>query len=318
MCGKIHSTFLMSSNVKKCLDSISAEIQIVHLQMVSKGAQYLVLATFFYALMNVCIKFVFHIPLMEIVLARCIISLIASYTHLKVIKQPIWGNNKKALILRGLFGMVSLTAFFYTLQQMPLASAVTIQYLSPIFTIILATFIVGERTTLIQYGFFAISFIGVIFIKAFDLRVSVLEVGLGITSAFFSGLAYNMIRKTSSTEHPMVVVFYFPLVALPFALIGTCFDFRMPTGTDWIFLILAGVFTQLGQTFMTIALQLEKASGIVNLQYAGMLFSLILGYIIFNEKYPELSLLGMVLIVIGIILNFLYTHRRKTIPLKTT
>ena len=278
--------------------------------MISKGAKYLVLATLFYALMNVCIKFVFHIPVMEVVLVRCVISLIASYVHLKLIHQPIWGNNKKALILRGLFGMISLTAFFYTLQQIPLASAVTIQYLSPIFTIIFATFIVKEKTKWVQYLFFLISFIGVVFIKGFDTRISFLNLGIGITSAFFSGLAYNMIRKTSTSEHPMVVVFYFPLVAFPFAFIGTTFDFIMPTHTDWIFLLLAGIFTQLGQTFMTIALQQEKASGIVNLQYAGMLFSLILGYFIFKETYPILSLVGMLLIIIGIILNFIYTKYR--------
>jgi drug/metabolite transporter (DMT)-like permease len=279
--------------------------------MISKGAQYLILATFFYALMNVCIKFIFHIPLMEIVLARCFISLVASYSHLKLIHQPIWGNNKKALILRGVFGMVSLTAFFYTLQKIPLASAVTIQYLSPIFTIILATFIVKEKTKPIQYLFFLVSFIGVMMIKGFDSRISFLDLGIGITSAFFSGLAYNMIRKTSTTEHPMVVVFYFPLVALPFALIGTLFNFVMPTGTDWIFLILTGIFTQLGQTFMTMALQKEKASGIVNLQYAGMLFSLIFGFYIFNETYPFLSIAGMVLIVAGIMLNFILSNYQK-------
>ncbi len=269
--------------------------------------------------MNVCIKFVLHIPLMEVVLFRCVISLAASYTHLKIIHQPIWGNNKKALLLRGVFGMISLTAFFYTLQRIPLASAVSIQYLSPIFTIILATFIVKEKTSPIQYLFFLISFIGVIFIKGFDDRISFWDLGIGITSALSSGVAYNMIRKTSSTEHPMVVVFYFPLVALPFAFIGTMFDFIMPSGTDWIFLIFAGVFTQLGQTFMTIALQKEKASGIVNLQYAGMLFSLIFGYYIFRETYPILSIAGMVLIVVGIILNFIYSnYKRKKALSKST
>lgn len=280
--------------------------------MISKGAQYLVMATFFYALMNVCIKFVFHIPVMEVVLFRCAISLLASYTHLKIIKQPIWGNNKKALILRGLFGMISLTAFFYTLQRIPLASAVTIQYLSPIFTIILATFIVKERTNAVQYLFFLVSFGGVLLIKGFDSRISMLDISIGITSAFFSGLAYNMIRKTSTTEHPMVVVFYFPLVALPFAVVGCMFDFMMPSGTDWIFLIFTGIFTQLGQTFMTMALQKEKASGIVNLQYAGVLFSLLFGYYIFNETYPVLSIAGMMLIISGIILNFMYSRYKAS------
>lgn len=281
--------------------------------MIPKGAQYLLLATFCYALMNVCVKFVFHIPVMEVVLFRCVVCIIASYAHLKIINQPIWGNNKKALILRGIFGTISLTAFFFTLQRIPLASATTIQYLSPIFTIILATFIVKEKTGPVQYLFFLLSFVGVILIKGFDGRISYLDLSAGVLSALCSGFAYNLIRRTSKSEHPMVVVFYFPMVALPFAIIGTMFGFIMPSGTDWLFLILQGVFSQLGQTFMTMALQQEKASGIVNLQYTGVIFALMLGFFIFNERYPITSLAGMALIITGIILNFFYTRYRTKI-----
>lgn len=282
--------------------------------MISKGAQYLLLATISYALMNVCVKFIFHIPVMEVVFFRCLVCLIASYAHLKIIRQPIWGKNKGALILRGVFGTISLTAFFFTLQRIPLASAVTIQYLSPVFTIILATFIVKEKTNPLQYLFFLISFLGVLLIKGFDSRISFLDVSVGVLSAFCSGLSYNLIRKTAKTEHPMVVVFYFPMVALPFALLGTYFDFEMPVGNDWLFLLMTGVFTQLGQTFMTMALQQEKASGIVNLQYTGVIFSILFGFFIFNETYPILSFAGMLLIISGIIFNFFYTRRRTKGP----
>jgi len=279
--------------------------------MISKGAQYLLMATFFYSLMNVSVKFVFHIPVMEVVFFRSLICVTASFIHLKIIHQSLWGNNKPALILRGLFGVISMSAFFFTLQEAPLASAVTIQYLSPIFTIILATFIVKERTSLIQYLFFVISFIGVAFIKWDDSRISMMHLIAGITSAFFSGLSYNLIRKTANTEHPMVVVFYLPLIALPISIVFTCFNFVMPEGTDWVFLFLAGAFTQLGQTFMTMALQQEKAGSIVNLQYAGMIFSMFLGFMIFRETYPVWSIAGMILIVGGIIGNVFYTRYIK-------
>lgn len=269
------------------------------------------LSTFFYALMNVCIKMVPSIPVMEVVLFRCIISLLFSYTHLRIIRQNPWGNNKPALFLRGLFGMLSLIFFFHSLQTIPLASAVTIQYMSPIFTIILATFIVKEKTRPFQYAFFFLSFIGVMLVKGLDSRIHVWDLIIGLMSAFFSGLAYNMIRKTSKSEHPMVVVFYFPLVALPFALVASLFNFVMPSGIEWLYLILTGIFTQLGQTFMTIALQEEQASGIVNLQYLGMLYSILFGYFLFGEFYSWLSIGGMLLIIAGILLNVFITRWLK-------
>ena len=276
------------------------------------GIVYILLATFFFQLMNMCVKFLPDLPAHEIVFFRCLISLSISFVHLRLLQIHPWGNNKSALIWRGIFGMISLTAFFFTLQRMPLASAVTIQYLSPIFTIIFATFIVQEKSSKIQYLFFILSFIGVVFIRGFDQRISTVDLLLGISSALFSGLAYNMIRKSRNSEHPLVVVFYFPLVAFPFISVWCLFEWVTPQGSDYIFLLLTGIFTQMAQYFMTKAYQLEKASTVSSWQYMGLIFSLSIGYFIFNESYPWLALLGMLLMVTGVLANFM-VERFKTI-----
>src|SRR5687767_14675953 len=90
------------------------------------------IATFCIALMNLSIKMVSHIPAVEVILFRSVISLAASYVMIRKLKLHPLGNNRKFLLLRGFFGMISLTTFFFTLQKMPLAGAVTLQYLSPI------------------------------------------------------------------------------------------------------------------------------------------------------------------------------------------
>ncbi len=101
----------------------------------------MLLAGIFFAMMNVSVKFVPHIPAVEIIVFRSIFSLIFSFAVLKQLKVPVFGNDKVGLIIRGVVGSISLILFFYTLQRIPLASAVTIQYLSPIFTTILGVFI---------------------------------------------------------------------------------------------------------------------------------------------------------------------------------
>jgi drug/metabolite transporter (DMT)-like permease len=273
------------------------------------GIRYLLLSTVFFAAMNTCVKFLPHIPAHEIIFFRCVISLGFSYIQLKAININPWGNNKAALILRGIFGMTSLTAFFITLQHMPLASAVTIQYLSPIFTIIFAGFILHEKTKPVQYIFFFSAFAGVVLVHGFDERIATGDLLLGLISAVFSGLAYNMIRKSRNTEHPLVVVFYFPLVALPFITIWCITDWVSPHGWDWLLLAVIGLSTQAAQVLMTRAYQLEKASSISGLQYFGLVYSLIIGYFIFNELYPAASLGGMLLIVVSILLNYFYEDR---------
>src|SRR5690606_18357994 len=102
--------------------------------------------------------------------------------------------------------------FFYSVQRMPLASAVTLQYLSPVFTVIIAGFAFREKASIGQWLFMLVSFVGVFLIQGFDERVSPLMAAICIFSALCSSVAYNIIRKIGNREHPLVIVFYFPLV----------------------------------------------------------------------------------------------------------
>ena len=263
----------------------------------------MLLAGVFFALMNVSVKFIPHIPAIEIILFRSIFSLVFSYVFLKKQGIPVFGNNKKVLIMRGLVGSVGLITFFYTLQNIPLASAVTIQYLSPIFTTILGIFLVKEKVKPLQFLFFGISFAGVIVVQGFDPRVNLLWGLVGLTSAFFSGLAYNIIRKLKNTEHPLVIIFYFPLVTLPIASIVSYFGWVNPEGYDWLILLWIGMCTQAAQYFMTVAYQNANVSKVSSMTYLGMIYALFFGFIFFGETFELASYIGMGLVIIGVLLN---------------
>lgn len=267
------------------------------------GVQSMLLAGIFFAMMNVSVKFVPHIPAVEIIVFRSIFSLVFSFVILKKLKVPVFGNDRVGLIIRGVVGSISLILFFYTLQRIPLASAVTIQYLSPIFTTILGVFILKEHVRPIQYFFFAMAFIGAVVIQGFDTRVDSFTVVLGVISAFASGVAYIMIRKLKNSEHPLVIIFYFPLVTLPVALLITYFDWVTPIGWDWLILLWIGICTQFAQYFMTIAYQTGNVSKVSSLSYLGVLYALSFGFFLFGETFDLLSYLGMGLVVIGILLN---------------
>ena len=265
--------------------------------------KHMLLAGVFFSIMNVSVKYISHLPAIEIIMFRSLFSFVVSYIILKKKKIPPFGKNKKLLILRGVTGSVGLISFFYTLQNIPLASAVTIQYLSPIFTSLLGIFIVKERVKPLQFLYFAIAFAGVVIIEGFDPRISPWWLSIGIISAFFSGLAYNIIRKISSSEHPLVIVFYFPLVALPLVTVVSIFKWVQPQGWDWLILLGIGIFTQLAQYFMTMAYQNAQLSKIASLNYIGIIYALGFGFLFFNETYDLLIYLGMLMVLAGVILN---------------
>jgi drug/metabolite transporter (DMT)-like permease len=282
-------------------------------KFLSEGVRSMFLSTLAFALANVFVKQVAHLPTMEIVFFRCAFGVLFCYFGLRKANAGWRGSNRKLLLLRGLFGTTALYFFFLTVQNIPLASAMTIQYLSPIFTTIIAIFLLNETVKVAQWIFYALAFAGVLFIGQFDLRVSVFFLALGIVSAFCSGVAYNLVRTLREREHPLTVVLHFQLVGLIAGFLFTVFDWQSPVGWDWLYLFLIGVSSQIGQIFLTNALQKERAASVAIVNYTGLIYGLLIGWFVFGEAQTVESLAGMILVVAGVVLSVIYSKRRRDI-----
>src|SRR5690606_24545049 len=228
---------------------------------------------------------------------------IASYAILRQQRIPILGNNKKLLTLRGIAGCLGLIGSFYTLQNIPLASAVTINYLSPFFTAILGIFIVGQKLRPQQYIYFLLAIAGVWLLKGFDTRISTLHLIVGLSAALFAGVAYNIIAKLKTSEHPLVIIFYFPLVTIPVVGIYCLFHWQQPIGVDWLYLLLIGLFTQCAQYYMTLSYQQANLSKVASLNYLGVIYAILFGYFLFDEMLNVYSFIGIGIIILSVILN---------------
>lgn len=266
----------------------------------------MLIATFCFAIMNVTVKMLPNIPIFEIIFFRSVITLGMAMLALKQKGIPMFGTNKKLLLLRGLFGSISLLLYFITLQEVPLASAVTIQYLSPIFSTLIAIFILGQPMKPIKWLFYAIAFAGVFVVKGFDDRISLLMFLCGVGSAILSGFSYNTIAKLKNEDDPLVVVMYFPLVTLPLSIIPTAMTWVTPTWTELFWLLIMGVSTQLGQLYMTRSYQVENIGKVAIFQYIGLVFALMFGYFLFDETFNTQSISGMVLLAGGVIMSAIY------------
>ena len=260
-----------------------------------------------FSLMLLSVKFISkEMPASEIVFFRSIFTLIVTFFMLRYRKvTPIFGRKRSILVLRGVFGVTALTLFYLTIQHIPLASAITVQYTSPIFTIIFGIFILKEKVKPLQWVFFAISFLGIFLIKGYDSEVPVMYLLFGLLSAIFAGLAYNCIRLVKDTDHPLVVVFYFPLIALPVMGVISYFNWFVPTPSDWFWLLLVGIFTQIGQVFMTMSYHHGSVAQVSGIRYFGIIYALAYGFFIFNESYAWMSLVGMLLVISGVLMNFI-------------
>ncbi len=256
-----------------------------------------------FSLMHLCVKALPGIPVVQIIMIRSVFSL--SMCIGDFVKNDInpWGNNKKILVLRGLCGIAGLVLFFTSIQHIPLASAVTISNLMPVCTLLLAVAFLNEKVTPVQWLTILLSFSGVFLIKGYDTRISTENLLIALGGTFFAGCAHFLVRKLKNTDHPSVIMFYFPLITIPVIFPVTIYQWVNPDPEQWLILACVAVFTHLGQWFLTRAYQLEEVGKVAHIYFLGVILALVYGYTLFDETFNLLTLAGMLLIFGGIILN---------------
>ncbi len=280
---------------------------------------YMLLSAMGFALMSACVKEVsgLGIPVFEIVAARAIVSGIISYADLKRKKLSVWGNNKPLLIARGTVGAFTLMFVYYAVTTLPLAEATVLQYLHPVFTAILAVFFLKEIIQRSTMACIAFSLLGLFIIIQPNLQLGALPVGneveypwisigAGILGAFGSAVAYILVKKLTKTDDSSVIIFYFPLVAFPISMIMLGSDFVVPSLSAVGLLILIGIFTQMGQVGLTKAFNCADANKASAYAYVQILFSVLIGWVYFNEVPIITTLIGGGLIMVGALINVLW------------
>ncbi|HAS6356805.1 TPA: EamA family transporter [Vibrio vulnificus] len=275
------------------------------------GVRYMILSALGFALMSASVKYVsvHGIPLFEIVAARALVSLIISYLDVKRKGISVWGNNKRWLFARGAVGTLALMCVYYAVTALPLAEATILQYVHPVFTALLAVLFLKERVQPATLVCITLCLLGVFTMVYPSFNASgvgelpMLSVGIALLGAFGSSIAYVIVRKLSRTEDSSVIIFYFPLVALPVSAMLIGDDFVMPDITLILILILVGIFTQVGQFGLTKAMQTQTAGNASAYSYVQIVFSALLGVVLFNEVPSIWTLLGGSLIVTGALIN---------------
>ena len=269
-----------------------------------------------FALMAVCVKQVstYGIPVLEIISARALVSLLISYIDVKRKNLSVWGSNKALLITRGVVGAFALICVYYAVITLPLAEATLIQYLYPTFTAVIALIFLKEKVHLSTILCIVLSIIGLSVLVLPDLiqskqtELPSFSVIVAVLGALGTAVAYVLVRKLSQSEDSSVIIFYFPLIALPVAILFPGESFILPNLESLGLLLLVGIFTQVGQVGLTKALQSDTASKATAYSYVQVIFAVILGWMFFAETPSSWFWIGGSLIMTGALVNTLWKH----------
>ncbi|WP_397300641.1 DMT family transporter [Nonlabens ulvanivorans] len=276
-----------------------------------KAILFMFISTLAFAIMNGVVKYLSDFSAFQLVFFRSIGSLIITMIYLNYKKISILGNKRWLLIARGVFGSISLLLFFLSLKYLPVGTAVTLRYLSPIFAAVFAVIWLKERIKPIQWLFFLIAFSGVFILKGYDENISLIGIGLVLLSALGMGLVFVVISKIGKQDHPMVIINYFMAIGVIIGGLLSINNWIQPVGVEWLLLASLGIVGFIGQLFMTRSFQIASTSLVAPLKYLEVIFTVLIGATWFMEIYTIWSVLGIALVIIGLVLNILYKSKRS-------
>ena len=239
----------------------------------------LVFASLFFSLMTVCVKKIDkRIDIYELVFFRSFISLLITSFIIKTKDINAWGNNRKLLLLRGFFGTVALLCIFYAIRNMPLSISTVIQYTYPIFISIFAGIFINEKITKKTVLALILGWLGILVIlnnsqlANINVDIEKLSIFIAFLGAISTALAYVTVRKLSETEDIFIIIKYFPLVSVITLFPIVLGNWVTPNLNDLIWIMGIAIFTQLGQTFLTIGLKNLPASEASTINYLQVFF----------------------------------------------
>ena len=292
-------------------------------------ALWMLLGAAFFATMGVCIKFASpHFNSAELVFYRGVVGVIflgaiARQQKISLRTQYPWMH-----IWRTIIGGLSLSAWFYAIAHLPLATAMTLNYMSSVWV---AAFLVGG--TLINWqpqdgkspwsqGPLALTviagFAGVVMLLRPTMEQNQIFAGLvGLLSGFAAAFAYMQVMALGRIGEPETrTVFFFAIGTLVAGAIGM--GFAGVSEWNWqyaVWLIPVGVLASLGQLCMTRAYSQGATLVVANLQYSGIVFAALYSLFLFGDDIPLLGWAGMALIVAsGIVATLLRARAAPNAP----
>ncbi len=274
-----------------------------------------VMAMFMFSLMFAAIRWLGpHFPIGEMVFFRTLfgIPVIVLVAYLSGGLYLLATKRIDSHALRSIAGAVSMFCNFTAYTLLPLADATAIGFAAPLFVVMLAATILGERVHVYRWSAVVIGFIGVIVIvgpEAQMARSAIIGAMFALAGAALAALAMIFLRRMSAHEHSTTIAFYFMLTTCVISLFTLPLGWNMPTGTEALILIFTGLSGGIGQLFLSFSYRYSEASMLAPFDYSAMIWAVGLGYFLLGELPMAQVWIGAAIVVAAGLL-ILWRERR--------
>ncbi len=273
-----------------------------------------------FAVAAVCVKAVaWRIPTMEIVFFRSVFALVAllpmimSHGGLLALKT----TRPFGHVMRTVYGLIGMSTAFYGYVHLPLAMVTALGFAMPLFLTVLSVTLLKETVGWRRISAIVVGFGGMLVMvrpwnAAADASLwSALVVVVGV---FFWAMAMITIRKMgASGERNVTIVIWFSIGGVVISGIWSAFEWVMPMGWEWAFLIATGLISALAQMLMTEAYRTGETTLVAPFEYGAILYTIAFGFLIWDEVPEIWHFIGIAVLVA----SGLYIWHREVLLGKT-
>ena len=199
-------------------------------------------------------------------------------------------SNIKLLVLRGIFGGITMILLFWSYSLIPLSQAMAVSFSTPLFIYLGAILFFKEKTSRLNNFIIILGFILTIIIIRPDLEIK-FGVILALIAAITHAIAGLLVKKISKNESVITLMFSMVLLMTPIAGIPTMMVWSTPNIQQLYLLVIISVIATLGNFCWTKALSITKLTNLMSFDFSKLLFTTIIGFIFFDEKIDLITII---------------------------
>ena len=239
------------------------------------------------------------LPVFQKSLARNLVAMLIPLYFLYKYKQPMFGklSSQPLLISRSTLGLIGVLLNIYAIDHMLLSDADTLMKLNPFWTILLSLIFLHEKVRKYQITAMLVAIVGMLFVVQPQFSSEMIPAVAGLFSGIFAASAYTCVRALSTREAPYTIVFYFSFFSIVALIPFVLFTYQPMSGLQIIYLVGAGLSAAVGQIGITLAYSFAPAKDISIFTYASIIFTALMGIVIFGESPDLYATLGYVIII---------------------
>ncbi len=211
-------------------------------------------------------------------------------------RLAILSADLKAHMIHATLSVASMTCFYFALRTLPIVTVTSINFTTPTIAIILASLLYRDHISPLSWFSLAIGFAGALIILKPDINGISFDMVVVMLGSFLAACTNLAVRRMPARSSNFAVIFYLTCAGMLFFGLPGLFEFRLPQGSQWLWVLLLGLVALGVHSFIILAYRFSTSMLIGALDYLRIVWALAFGFFIFNEKPLVPELIGITMI----------------------